>query len=186
MATVTELKEGEPPAVVIGPEPPKITLPALLNTAPRNVKVTGLEGVKLRVPLLVTVPWLLKEPLKVCVADPAVKTHPPPTVKAPLTVQPLPGAIPPVLLMLTFCRRGPVLPPTAVATVPLKFTVPELANTPFNTIACGPVPGNVIVPLLESVPLSNKSPAKTLVVAPHRSVPEISIVPLTVTPLWRV
>ena len=79
-----------------------------------------------------------------------------------------------------------MLPPTAVAIVPLKFTVPELANPPFNTIVCGPVPGNVIVPPLESVPLSSKSPAKTLVVAPHASVPEISIVPLTVTPLWRV
>ena len=62
LAMVTELKVGGPPATVIGPLPPKITSPALEKVVPRNVLVTAPEGVKFRVPLLVTVPWLLNEP----------------------------------------------------------------------------------------------------------------------------
>ena len=93
----------------------------------------------------------------------------------PPTVQAVLGVIPPVLLRLTFVNVGLVASLNVGATVPLKFTVPELLKPEFIAIVCALVPEYVAVPLLVNVPLFEKLPANVVVVPPAAYACEVSL-----------
>ena len=85
---VTKLNDGAPPANVICPVPPNTTVPLLEKLVPRNVNVTAFVGKNCNVPLLVTLPPLVKSPLIEWGKPPPANVEPLATVKEPLIVHP--------------------------------------------------------------------------------------------------
>ena len=64
LVRLTMVKDGDPPAIVIGPDPPRFTVPVLVKVVPRSMSVTAEVGLNESVPLLVTLPLFVNEPEK--------------------------------------------------------------------------------------------------------------------------
>lgn len=134
LLTVTLLSVGTPDERVMAPDPANSTVPELLKEVPGSVSVTADEGENFIIPLLDTVPLLVKVLLNVCVKLPPLNMAPFATVNVLPTVHPIDGEIPPVLLTVTIEKFGEVPSENVGATVPLKFTVPVLVNPLFSAI----------------------------------------------------
>ena len=115
-----------------------------------------------------------------------MKSAAPFTTKFPRMTQPISGATPPELLMLTFWNVGALKLLNVGATLPLKLTVPALWKPAFRPSLWLPVPLKVIAPLPVSVPVLSKSPAKMQFAPPAAYVPDRFMVPLTVVSLEAV
>ena len=59
---ITEFKAPGVPVIVISPAPPKFIIPSLVKPELPNAIVLAVEGVKFKVPVLVTVPAFVNEP----------------------------------------------------------------------------------------------------------------------------
>ena len=104
--TVTLVNVFGVPVTEIAPLPPKMSVPVLEKLVPASLIVCVAEGLKLKVPLVLTVPLLVNDPLKVCVALPPLKDAPDATLNAVVTVQPTLLVTPPVLLIFTVAIVG--------------------------------------------------------------------------------
>src|ERR1041385_8736017 len=97
--------------------------------------------------------------------------------------QPISGAIPPELLMLTLRNTGADKLLKTGGVVPWKFTVPELSKPALRASVCVPIPEKMVVPELPKLPELKKSPLNVQVEPPAVYVPERFIVPFTVRSL---
>src|SRR5438105_36810 len=95
---ITSCKAAGVPVIVIRPAPPNTTVPVLEKEVPARRIVAADGGVKFKVPVLVTVPLLVKLFAKVCVETPPLKIAPLLTVNPASTTQFTLGLMPAVLL----------------------------------------------------------------------------------------
>ena len=84
------------PVTVIAPDPPKIRVPVLMKLVPASLMVWDVAGAKLNVPVVLTVPLFVNDPLKLCVPEFPLKLDPALTLNAVLTVHEVPELIPPL------------------------------------------------------------------------------------------
>jgi hypothetical protein len=115
---------------------------------------------KFMVPLLVTVPLLVKLPRILCVGAPPLKIAPLLILNATPMVQFTLGFMPAVLLTFRVANMGELVEFSTGETFPLKLIIPlELEVMAFKKrMVCTTVPVKVVVPLLIREPLLVRSP----------------------------